>query len=410
VRCSAFLLASLCATAGPAAWATEPPKPPPCKPAETVEQSTTNLARTTTAGTAYNDYPSTAPCFDPQTVSRVVGVQSSVTIAATLGLTGTIMGRLDSVRGEGAAVSTTTTTLAALGSNDGMMALGAKDRSRGPAASGPAGPASPFTAYVMGTFLGGNSADTPGLAGFDYGTTAGVVGLELSVNRNLILGLAGGLANSRADLTTGDTIGADSVQVAAYLSYATKAWFVDALAAYGAVDLDMARMDYQVHSSTNAAVLALATRGGYLFDFGKVRAGPIAGLSYVYGRYDAYTETGPADLISTVGTQTVETIVGSAGVRFLAPFQASGHLFVPYLNVTLEHQFGSATQTLNLTQAGVPFPVSFPVFDARDYGKVEGGITIELAPEAAISISGASTFAREDGNDFRISTGLNYRF
>jgi uncharacterized protein YhjY with autotransporter beta-barrel domain len=262
----------------------------------------------------------------------------------------------------------------------------------------------------MGTFLGGNSADTPGLAGFDYGTTAGVVGLELSVNRNLILGLAGGLANSRADLTTGDTIGADSVQVAAYLSYATKAWFVDALAAYGAVDLDMARMDYQVHSSTNAAVLALATRGGYLFDFGKVRAGPIAGLSYVYGRYDAYTETGPADLISTVGTQTVETIVGSAGVRFLAPFQASGHLFVPYLNVTLEHQFGSATQTLNLTQAGVPFPVSFPVFDARDYGKVEGGITIELAPEAAISISGASTFAREDGNDFRISTGLNYRF
>ena len=91
--------------------------------------------------------------------------------------------------------------------------------------------------------------------------------------------------------------------------------------------------------------------------------------------------------------------------------QAKGLLFVPYLNITLEHQFGSGTQTLTLAELGGPVgQTSFPAFDARNYGKLEGGLTIELAPEASISVTGATTFGREDGNDYRISTGLNYRF
>ena len=88
---------------------------------------------------------------------------------------------------------------------------------------------------------------------------------------------------------------------------------------------------------------------------------------------------------------------------------------MPYLNVTLEHHFGSDTAELT-SQPGPgaggtqPSHVSFPTFGARDYGKVEGGLTIELAPEASVSLSGASTFARDDGQDYRVSAGLNYRF
>src|SRR5262249_47881303 len=100
------------------------------------------------------------------------------------------------------------------------------------------------------------------------------------------------------------------------------------------------------------------------------------------------------------------------GVRFLAPFQAGGNLFIPYLNVTLEHQFGDGEHTLTASLASGPaLPVApFPIFDARHYGKIEGGVTVELGPELSASISGASTFAPDEGHDFRISTGLNFRF
>jgi outer membrane lipase/esterase len=340
-----------------------------------------------------------------------LGLQSGIAALTTSNLTGAILGRLDSVRVQGAAGGWSP---GANANPDGKMSLGAAEKAR-PAP--PPGTVGPLTVYAGGTFLGGNSSDLPNAAGFSYGGGSGIIGLEYSVNRNLILGVAGSFTAVDADLSSGGNIGANVVHGAAYLSYATRAWFVDALAAYGAIDLDLARPganDAVVRGSTSGGAWAAAARGGYLFDFGKVRAGPIAGLTYVHARIDGYAETGPADVAMSVGEQTVDSLTGSAGVRFLAPFQAGGTLFVPYLNVTLEHHFGDGTAELTAGLAGSggtqPLTVSFPTFGARDYGKVEGGLTIEFAPETSVSVSGASTFARDDGQDYRVSAGLNYRF
>ena len=343
------------------------------------------------------------------TVTGLVSAQSGLAALATGNLTSAIMGRLDGLRGQGVMGGS---SLASGADPDGKMSLGAADKAR-PAP--PPGTAGPFTVFAGGTLLGGNSSDFPNAAGFSYGGGSGMIGLEYSVNRNLIFGVAGSFTAMDADLNTGGNIGADVIHGAAYLSYATKAWFVDALAAYGAIDLDMARPGVNepiVRGSTSGGAWAVAARGGYLFDFGRVRAGPIAGLTYVHARIDGYTETGD-DSALNVGEQTVDSLTGSAGLRFLAPFQAGGSIFVPYLNVTLEHQFGDGTAelTTGLATPGSPTTaLSFPTFGARDYGKVEGGLTVELAPEASISVSGASTFARDDGHDYRVSAGLNYRF
>jgi uncharacterized protein YhjY with autotransporter beta-barrel domain len=346
---------------------------------------------------------------------KTLGLRSGITLLTTTGITGVIMGRLDAVRGQGLTGGTggTPTSVASLGtSSDGLMALGAVEKSR-PAP--PPGAAGPLSIYATGTFLSGSTSDMPTAAGFSYGGGSGMVGLEYSVNRNLILGLAGSFTTVNADLTTGGTTDADVIHGAAYVSYATRQWFVDALAAYGVVDLDLARPGTTelVRGSTDASAVAVAARTGYLFDFGRLRAGPIAGLTYIRARIDGYTETGNDPSTMTVAAQTVESLTGSAGLRFLAPFQAGGSVFVPYLNVTLEHQFGdgSVDLTTSLTQApSSPVAVSFPTFGARDYGRVEGGLTVELAPGSSISLSGASTFARDDGQDYRVSGGLNYRF
>jgi outer membrane lipase/esterase len=106
-------------------------------------------------------------------------------------------------------------------------------------------------------------------------------------------------------------------------------------------------------------------------------------------------------------------VTGNFGVRFLAPFQYGGRFFVPYLNVTVEHQFGDNTQTLSasLTQAPLaPVLTPVPSFDSRTYGKIDGGLTIQMGPEFSATISGSSTFAREEGTDYRVSAGLSYRF
>ena len=340
-----------------------------------------------------------------------LGVQSGIAALTTNNLTGAILGRLDGLRGQGLAGGSW--LLGSDANSDGKMSLGAAGKAR-PAP--PPGTVGPLTVYAGGTLLGGNSSDLPNAAGFSYDGGSGMLGLEYSVSRNLILGIAGSFTAIDADLNTGGAVGADVIHGAAYLSYATRAWFIDALAAYGAIDLDLARpgTSETVRGSTSGGAWAAAARGGYLFDFGKVRAGPIAGLTYVHARIDGYTETGSDPSAMVVGGQTVDSLTGSAGLRFLAPFQTGGTLFVPYLNVTLEHHFGNDTAELTTGLVGSggtqPPTVSFPTFGARDYGKIEGGLTIELAPEASVSVSGASTFARDDGHDYRVSAGLNYRF
>jgi outer membrane autotransporter protein len=337
-----------------------------------------------------------------------LGLSSSVTVLSLSGFSGTIMGRLDSVRtgGDGSEPG------GGSGVGDGKMALGALQKSQ-PAPQ--AGALGPFTLYASGSLLGGNSQDMPGAAGFTYGASSGMIGLEYSVNRNLILGLAASFTRLESDTTTGSTADADVIHGALYLSYSTRQWFFDALAAYGTVTLDMSRPGAKdtVHGSTGVSAVGLAARTGYLFNLGKLRVGPIAGISFVAGKVDGYTESGSDPTAMKVAEQTVESLTGSAGIRFLAPFQMGGTLFVPYMNITLEHLFGDGTGsvTTSLTQApGAPVSLSFPIFGARDYGKIEGGLTIELAPEASISLSGASTFAREDGQDYRFSAGFNWRF
>jgi uncharacterized protein YhjY with autotransporter beta-barrel domain/phospholipase/lecithinase/hemolysin len=333
-----------------------------------------------------------------------IAVQPGLVTTTTGGFAGSLLDRLGGIR------QLSSVAGVSLVDPDGPMGLGRKQHAPRPATSG-----SKFSTFAMGTFLGGNRDEGFSLAGYDYDATAGTAGVEYSVSRNLIVGLAGNYTTANADLTSGANIGVDSIQAAAYLSYATRNAFADALIAYGAHDLGMVRPGVidPVRGDTDAAAVALAARAGYLFDFGQLRAGPIAGVTYIHTNVDGYTETGDPLLTFKVSEQTLDSLTGSVGLRFLAPFRAGGGLVIPYLNVTLEHQFGDDTRTMtaSLTQAPL-LPILSPVatFDTRTYGRVEGGVTFQLGGDLSASIAGASTFAREEGEDYRFSAGLNLRF
>lgn len=339
-----------------------------------------------------------------------LAVQAGTAVVATGNFTGSIFGRLDGLHQQGAVLGAMVGGDAD-GGSDGMMGLGRKSKSRAKSLAEP----SPVTTYAMGTFAGGNRSESATMAGFDYEAVSGTAGIEYSANRNLIVGFAANATGTRADINTGASVDVDALQAAAYASYATKNLFADTLVAYGRHELDMARpgVSNVIRGDTSASAVALAARGGYLFDFGRLRAGPIAGLTYIHSKVDGYSEQGDPQLTLNVSGLTVDSLTGSVGVRFLAPFQAGGRFFVPYLNVTLEHNFGDKSQTLSasLTQAPLS-PVLSPVpsFDTRSYGKIDGGLTVQMGPHLSAVLGASSTFARDEGNDYRVNAGLNYRF
>jgi outer membrane autotransporter protein len=337
-----------------------------------------------------------------------IGVQPEVVSATTSGFVQSVLGRLDATHVAREAAG------AAGSAGDGPMGLGRAGKSRAPQADPAAGR---LAAYTMGTILGGNQGETNALVGYDYDARSGTVGIEYSLSRNLIFGIAGNTTNTNADLNVkgGASIDVDAVQGAAYLSYATRHAYAEALAAYASHDVGLNRAGIldSVHSSTDAASVAAAVRGGYLFDVGALRAGPIAGLTYLHTRVDGYEESGDPLLTFKVSSQTLDSVAFNLGLRFLAPFQAGGSTVVPYLNVMLEQQFGDPTRTLtaSLSQASL-LPILTPIanFEDSTYGKVEGGVTFQLGPALSATVNAATTFARGDDRDFYVNAGLNYRF
>ena len=272
-----------------------------------------------------------------------IAVSPNIVKATTSGFTSSLLDRLG-----GARQLTSVAGITVSSDDGGPMGLGYRDKSR-------TQPAGRYTSFAMGTFLGGNRGETFDLAGYEYDATAGTAGIEYSVSRNLIIGLAGNYTTAHADLTSGANINLDAIQAAAYLAYATKQVFADVLVGIGSHDIGLARPGVidAVRGETDAFTFALAARGGYLFEFGMLRAGPIAGVTYIHSRVDGYTEKGDPLLTFDVSSQTLDTLTGNVGLRFLAPFKAGGGVVIPYLNILLEHQFGDDTRTLtaSLTQA-----------------------------------------------------------
>jgi outer membrane autotransporter protein len=253
------------------------------------------------------------------------------------------------------------------------------------------------------------------LVGYDFDSTSGTAGIEYRVNSNLVVGVAASYTSANADLNSGAGIDTDAVQAALYVSHSTRNWFADALIGFGHHDLDLSRPGVidTIRSSTDATSFSAALKAGYLWDLGGLRAGPIAGLNYTHARVGGYTEKGDPLLTYKVSGQTIDLLTGSVGVQLRAPFSAGGNAFSPFLNITLEHNMGDSdrTMTASLLQAPlVPILSPVPNFADRTYGKVEGGVMIEIGPAIAATINAATTFARDEGNDYRLSLGLNYRF
>ena len=253
-------------------------------------------------------------------------------------------------------------------------------------------------------------------AAYDYNSVGGTVGVEYRVDRTWRVG--GVFAYSEPNVSLGIQNAHNHVtayQLAAYGTFTDTNWFADALVAYGRQDFSLDRQGVSdtIRGSTHANTFTAAARGGYLFDIGAVRAGPIAGLNYTHAVIDGYTENGDILLTMMVDRQALDALTGSAGLQVRYPFQWGKGIYNPFVNVTAEHDFVGSGRVVTTTQVTAPLlPVLTPVPDNanRTYGKVAAGIAAAVSGNLTATLTAATSFAREGGNDFGVSGGIKAAF
>ena len=276
-------------------------------------------------------------------------------------------------------------------------------------------PESRWSVYVDASYPSGSSDRQFYAAGADWHAVGGTLGVEVRLDPRVRLGAVFGYSEPEVDLDVQNAHNQiHAYQIAGYGSFTDVNWFADALLAYGRQDFSLDRTGVidVVHGSTSADTFAVAAKGGYLVDVGPVRAGPIGGIAYTRAVIDAYTETGDSLLTMRVDQQSLDALTGSAGLQVRVPVLLSTGLYSPFLNVTAEHDFFGSGRTLTTTQVTAPLlPVLTPVPDGdRTYGKVAVGVAAVLTGNVNATVTAATTFARDGGNDVAVSGGIKVAF
>ncbi len=287
----------------------------------------------------------------------------------------------------------------------------------------PAQPDGQLSSFAFGTFLnvdrtaqtqaGGSLGNT--FAADFGGVTAGV---RYQATPNLALGGALNYLRARVDLhgLSDGRINMDSFQGAAFASLSFPNFFADAAVTYGISNYTLDRpgvLGDRLIASPNGNTVTVAGRAGYLFDFGTFMAGPLVEVAYANVGVDPYRERG--DGLLTIGTQRqrLESLTAGGGIQIRTMLPLFDGLVSPFLNATAQHDSLDGMRTVTSFQTYAPtLLIRTQTGRLRDdvYGRIAGGLDLDLGNGWGGIVTGSTSFARTGGNDRSVSAGLRYQF
>jgi outer membrane autotransporter protein len=334
-----------------------------------------------------------------------IAPQGDVSLNSAMGFATTLFGKLDSFRETSGVVSTVMNSYA-------QASKPIYTKAPQPVVAAP----SPWSVYIQANGGVSDRQTTVAANGFDLDSTGGAIGTEYRIGSNAVIGGAFDYSNPKAKLSNNaGRIEADSYQFGLYCGWTDAHFFAQALATIGWQKFHNTRNGIidKISFSPDGTTFVAGGKVGYLFDAGRARIGPIAGLTYARAKVNAYTETGDAVLTLNVGEQVAEALIGSAGGQIRFPFLVNGRIISPYVNLTAEDDFIGNGRIIQYGATSAPLIINnwnVPDGSSRVYGRVAAGVVAPVSDTVALTANLSSTFARQGGNDFYGNGGLKISF
>ena len=239
--------------------------------------------------------------------------------------------------------------------------------------------------------MGGPSSVT-GAGGYDMTGLGVILGLDRSFGNGLIgASLAyGAFENS---LYLGGSGSADSYQVSVYGSWQQGNFFLDGTAAYGYVDYSSTRtlafgnLTRAASGSASGNDVTASVKAGATFGINAVAIEPSLGFDWYHLSRGGFTETNAGSAGLVVGSQDMDLIMPSIGVRLSSVFNAATFAITPELNARYYYNFGdntSATTAGLIGAPAAPFTVEATGI-GRNIGVLSAGLTAQQDEHLRVS-------------------------
>ena len=201
--------------------------------------------------------------------------------------------------------------------------------------------------------------------GFDFDTHGIMLGSDIMIVENLVVG--GAIGYSRTHINLNNNVGEgdiDSLRTTIYATFLKDSLYIDGALGFGFNWYHNTRIINFVNrvakSNHNGFENIIYLGGGYDFDISGWILGPIASLQYVYLIEDSFNETSAGAMNLTVDYNSSHSLMTALGVRFARAFDLDTVVLTPEVRVEWLHEYlnDEGTVTSRFTTGGGTFSIN----------------------------------------------------
>lgn len=254
-------------------------------------------------------------------------------------------------------------------------------------------------------------------AGVQVDSWAPAVGLQRHLSRGLTAGFAVTILSSSQHYTGGlGSLNLDGPALSAYLSYVRKGFWGNLLYSFGDYQLSSTRnpgggLPFAL-GSTYAYTNAIQFNTGWNFRFqnGTLVTGPFAGIDYLHGSINAYSETGGGIAGMSYASQSFQSLVTRVGWSLSKKIATDFAVITPQVRLSYERQNVSSNGT-SVQAINAPFSASGGnQSPGQDYMVAGGGVNFQFSPAFGLMLGYQTQFFRNNLQAHFGSVRLSYKF
>jgi hypothetical protein len=206
--------------------------------------------------------------------------------------------------------------------------------------------------FIPGVVGGPNGGIVPIHPSTDVDIFGGNIGIVRHFTENWSAGLALGYANTDVDMTFAGDSDIDTFSVTPYISFykvdafGSADYWADLMYSHGFNDIDIQRLTGGglASGSPDADTDQVEFTTGINLGSATLVHGPYAGLRWIDGTVDSYTEVGPGGI--AFPEQDIESLASTLGYQLSFPISLSHGKLVPQVRGAWEHEFEDDGNTI----------------------------------------------------------------
>jgi len=266
--------------------------------------------------------------------------------------------------------------------------------------------------FITGTGEWGDIENTRDTLGTDLTTGGVTVGADYRVSDNFLVGLLGGYNHTTSDLWDDGRLRVNGGRGGAYASLFNENAFLNLLATGGYDSYDIRRSSFggEARGKSHGGEFNGLISGGYEFDCGGWRIGPIGGVQYTYIQLDSFKEDG-SDAPLHFPKQSQNSLRSTLGARVAYDWEFCGVKVTPEVRAQWLHEYLDATASIDSQfAAGGDVFTTYGSKIGRNGLLLDAGLSVQVTPHCALYAYYTGDLARENYTAHAVNGGLRVQF